>query len=323
MQEQLFSLLENVRNAGDEVSRTELNQLLREHPEARTIMSEMLVNEHALISHLRHESIVSILDRQPQVPLKRLSDRLLRRSPAWQPISAGLLLGALLGVLGVRMVMGMPVAEAVARQITLADHKFSSLDLGLIPNRFPVLFGEWSGDPAEVIERADGNRELRFLRTANIAGAPSGLARSCDVFQLIDLQPLREQCGDTASEQTTVLKLSASFRQENPPADLPDLRGVCRISLFQAKPESIAKHWPGILRDAVAVGGKAVRLGVGGESRLSASCILPPEATVAVISVSMHAGTNTGHAVGLGDSFVSDVALTAIIQPAFPLQQFH
>jgi len=321
MEDQLLRLLEDVRLDGDEVSRRALNSLLRDQPEARAIMAEMLVNEHALISHLRHESIVSILDKRKQGSLRQQPGRPIHRSPAWQPVSAGLLAGVLLGVLGVRMVLGMPSVEAVVQRFKVVAPHFHSLDVGRLPNHFPIQFGEWCGDPAEVVEQADGSRELRFLRTANITGALNGGARSCDAFQLIDLESLREQFGDEAPPETMILKLSASFRQEHPRPDLPDLRGVCRICLFQMKPELIGKHWPDVLRDAVAVGGKAVCLGTAQEQRASASCILPPEATVAVISVSAHQGTPSGHAVNLGNVFASDIALAVIRPPAILRQR--
>lgn len=318
MEEQLLSLLEDVRNEGDGVSRQALNTLLREQPNARTIMAKLLVNEHALTSHLQHESIVTILARRRCGSFSRQPDRLLRRSPAWQPVTAGLLLGLLLGVAGVRMVVGMPSDEPFARRIQVAAPHFQSLDVGLIPHHFPIQFGEWCGDPAEVIERADGTPELRFLRTANVNGAGAGGAHSCDVFQLVDLQSLRETFGEMPSHDQIILKLSAIFRHDHPRPDLPALRGVCRICFFQAQSDSISGHWPSILRDAIGVGGKAVPLGAGGEELVSASCILPPEATVAVISVSIHSGDPTGHAVDLGDSFASNISLTAIKQPAIP-----
>ena len=52
MEEQLLGLLQKVRDDGDEAARTELNELLRKVPEARTIMSRTLVDEQALVSHL-------------------------------------------------------------------------------------------------------------------------------------------------------------------------------------------------------------------------------------------------------------------------------
>ena len=316
MEVQLLTLLQQVRDDGDEAARTELNQLLRKHPEARTIMAKLLIDEQALISHLRDESIVSILDRERDTTTSLRPSRHARRPLIWRPLIAGLVAGVLAGLMGAGMVWAMNSTEAMARVFNIADGDFESSELGPIPNRFPVRFGEWCGDPAEIIERAGGNRELRFLETANVTGLPNGPASACDVFQLIDLKSLREQWRDMAPEGELTLNLSASFRRDNSQLDLPRARAVCRITLFQTTPETIGKEWPHIVREAVAVGGKAIRLGPAEESpRISASCILPPEATVALITVSVNSGINKNTPTRLGGYFVDNVRLTAIKQP--------
>jgi hypothetical protein len=124
---------------------------------------------------------------------------------------------------------------------------------------FPAYFGNWSGDPAEVIETADGNRVLRFLETANVTGDPNGGASACNVFQLIDLSSLQPQWNTENSGAQVTLELSTRFRREAAPTDaeVPKLNGTCTIYLFQAEPESIGRAWPQVIRDAVAVGNKA------------------------------------------------------------------
>jgi len=217
--------------------------------------------------------------------------------------------------------MNSPEAVAVARAFNIADGDFESLEVGSIPNRFPVRFGQWCGDPAEVIEGADGNRELHFLQTANVTGNPNGRASACNVFQLIDLKSFREQWGDMASEGELTLELSARFRRDQTPLELPNSRAVCRICLFQTEPELIGKNWPHVLRDAVAVGGKAIRFRSAEESpRISASCMLPPEATVALISVSVNSGIKSNSPTDLDGCFVDDVELTATRQPTLPVR---
>ena len=71
IEEQLLNLLQQVRDDRNTVARTELNELLRNRPEARAIMSRMLVDEQALVSHLRDESIVSILDAERGVAISQ------------------------------------------------------------------------------------------------------------------------------------------------------------------------------------------------------------------------------------------------------------
>ena len=94
MEERLLNLLQKVRDDGDEAARTELNELLRKHPEARTIMAKTLVDEQALMSCLRDESIVSILNaeaevatsRPPMKPAIRLLHGRSRLQLLWRPV---------------------------------------------------------------------------------------------------------------------------------------------------------------------------------------------------------------------------------------------
>ena len=104
MEEQLLTLLQKVRDDGDEAARIELNQLLRQHPEARTIMAKVLVDEQALVSHLRDQSIVSILDPEREGASCPPPSRPALTLFAWpQQIAAGLIAGALVGLLGIGM----------------------------------------------------------------------------------------------------------------------------------------------------------------------------------------------------------------------------
>ena len=75
IEEQLLTLLQKVRDDGDKAARTELNELLRKHPEARTTMAKSLVDEQALVSQLRDESIVSILDGEEETRTRLTPDR--------------------------------------------------------------------------------------------------------------------------------------------------------------------------------------------------------------------------------------------------------
>ena len=58
----LLTLLHRAREERDGAARAELNTLLREEAEARKIISRLLVDEQALVSHLREESIVAIIE---------------------------------------------------------------------------------------------------------------------------------------------------------------------------------------------------------------------------------------------------------------------
>ena len=322
IEEQLLTLLQKVRDDGDEAARTQLNELLRHDPEARAIMATMLVDEQALVSHLRDESIVSILDPERDGAATSPASRPTLRLFAWpQQIAAGLIAGALVGLLGVGMVWAVGSPKSQARLVPVSNGAFED-SVGPIDIGFPSGFGGWSGDPAEVIVEPDGNRTLRFLQTANVTGDPNGGAVACNVFQIIDLSSLQQQWDTENSEAQITLELSGKFRRQAAPndAELPRLRGGLAIHLYRAEPESIGKAWPLVIRDAIAVGKKIIKLEPSDEpATISASCILAPEATIALISLSANTKTPTKTPIPLGGYFVDDVRLTVTRQPTLPV----
>ena len=195
--------------------------------------------------------------------------------------------------------------------------------LGLVKREFPTSFGYWAGDPAEVIEEPDGNRILRFLETANVTGKPNGGASASNVFQLIDLSSLQQEWNTENSDSQFTLELSARFRRESSPTDakLPKIAGSCTIHLYQAEPDAIGKAWPHVISEAVAIGNKVVRLKPGEEGkRVTASCILEPEANLALISVNVNARKPSITPIRLGGYFVDNVKLTVIRQPNLPVR---
>jgi hypothetical protein len=323
MEERLLNLLQKVRDDGDEAARTELNELLRKRPEARTIMSRTLVDEQALVSHLRDESIVSILDAEGEVainqPPTRPTIRLLARP---QQIAVALVAGAIVGLLGLGVVWAVNSPKSQAREIHVANGDFEAFS-GLVDIGFPSHFGHWGGNPAEVIEEADGNRVLRLLKTENVNGGPDDFASNCSVFQLIDLSFLRQQWETTNPETQVTLNLSARFRREAAPTDaeLPKLAGSCRIYLFNMNPEAIGERWPRVIReDGVGFGNTMIKLAPGEEpTTITASCLLGSEATVALIVVSASSRSRAAP-IELGGYFVDDVQLTVIKQPNLPVE---
>ena len=318
MEERLLNLLQIVRDDGDEAARTELNELLRKEPEARAVMARTLVDEQALMSHLRDESIVSILDAEGELAAPQSSTRPALRLLAWpQQISVALVTGAIVGLLGAGVVWAMNSPQSQARVLHVPNGDFEAFS-GPVEIGIPSHFGGWGGNPAEVTEEADGNRVLRFLKTGNVSGEPDDLASNCAVFQLVDLSSLRQQLGITGPETQVTLNLSARFRRQPAPTDaeLPKLVGICRIYLFNAEPEAIGKGWPRVINeDGVGYSKKAIKLAPGDEpATITASCLWESEATVALIVVAASTKSR-GAPIELGGYFVDDVQLTAIRQP--------
>jgi anti-sigma factor RsiW len=243
---------------------------------------------------------------------------------AWpRQIAAGLVAGMFVGLLGVGMVWAIGSPKAEARVFNIAHGDFESLAVGPMSKGFPVRFGEWGGNPAEVVKEASGNKILRLVRTANVKGDPGGFASNCSVFQLVDLSALRQQWEIDPSQAHYSLKLSARFRRDPAPSDaeLQKPKASVRIFLFQSEPESIREAWPRVVQQAEALGKKSIKLEPGDDAAtLSTSCILDSDATVALIAVAASAGYKSATSVPLGGYFVDDVQLTLIKQPKLPVQ---
>ena len=263
------------------------------------------------------------LDQEP-IPFPQEEPKKNTRihSLAWtRQLAAAIIAGGFVGLTGLGVVWAVNSPRIEARPVPVADSSFESMS-GAIPRGFPSQFGQWSGDPAEVVVDADGNRQLRFLETANVTGKPGGGASACNAFQLIDLSALQQEWDMKNSNDQFTLELSANFRREAAPTDaeLPKSRLTITIQLYQAAPDSIGKAWPNITREAVAISNKALRLAPGETSTLSASCLLDPEANLALISVNANSGSGIATPVNLGGYYVDEVQLTAIKQPALPVR---
>ena len=237
-------------------------------------------------------------------------------------VAAGLAAGMFVGLLGVGMIWAIGSPKAEARVFDIAHGDFEKIAEGPTPTQFPIRFGEWAGNPAEVVKEASGNKILRFVRTANVKGDPDGSASNCSVFQLVDLSVLRRQLEAKPSQAQYSLKLSARFRRDPAASDaeLHRSKVSLRIFLFQAEPESIGETWPQVVRQAEALGKKSIKLEPGEDAIISTSCFLESDATVALIAVAASAGYNSKTSVSLGDYFVDDVQLTVIKQPKLPVE---
>ena len=304
----------------------------RTSPEAAESLSERIVADKDVRSRylkaaqihgaLADETLA--LDQEPEpIAASPELQKVIWRFAWPRQLAAGLVAGLFVGLLGAGAVWAINSPKAEARVFDIAHGDFESMAEGPIPKGFPVRFGEWGGNPAEVVEEADGNRILRLLATANVKEDPNGFASNCSVFQLVDLSALRQQWEAEQSQAQFSLNLSARFRRDPAPndADLPKPKASVRIFLFRAEPESIRDAWPRVVQQAEALGKKSIKLEPGDDAAtISTSCILESDATVALIAVAASAGFNSKTSVPLGGYFVDDVQLTVIKQPKLPVQ---
>jgi len=240
-----------------------------------------------------------------------------------KPFPSSLIAALLAGLLGAGMAWAIGSPKAEVRALRVADGSFDTLPVGPIQRGFSPRFGEWSGDPLEVIEEANGNRRLRFLETGNVKGNPQGGSTACNAFQFIDLTSLRHlwQADDPDAHHT--LELSVHFERKAAAIDdaFPKLHAACRMYLFDISPDAIADGWPNVLSDVMAVGKKRVRLEAGETSgRVLASCLLEPDATVALITLDVGLGMHTTTPVELGNFYADDVELTLTSRPKLPVR---
>jgi hypothetical protein len=208
MELRLLTLLQKVRDERDAESRTELNDLLRVDSDARKTMAASLVNEQAIISHLRDQSIVSILNPDPRStlpPKSTCEPSWLQWSPLWATAA-----GILFGVLCTSVVFGYAISS-LGNTITFLHESFESGPAPLVVGR-PDKADVWSGDYSEIVgeqqgvKPESGLRMLRFLR-ADYEGRSVPESFSSDVFQLIDVRPYRREFADSGA----VVQLSAVF----------------------------------------------------------------------------------------------------------------
>ncbi len=272
---------------------------------------------------LADETLALDVESEPEVKAAAPEQQKVLGQFAWpRQIAAGLVAGIFVGLLGVGMIWAIDSPKVEAQVFDIAHGDFETMAEGPTPMQFPVRFGEWAGNPAEVVKEADGNKILRFVRTANVKGTPDGIASNCSVFQLVDLTALRQQLEAEQTQGHYSLKLSARFRRAPAASDaeLHKSKVSVRIFLFQAEPESISETWPQVVRQAEALGKKSIKLEPGEDAIISTSCFLESDATVALIAVAASAGYNSKTSVSLGGYFVDDVQLTVIKQPKLPIQ---
>ena len=273
---------------------------------------------------LADETLPLGMEAEPETMVVESEPQKVAWQFAWpRQIAAGLVAGIIVGLLGVGMAWAIGTPKAEAQVFDIAHGDFESMAEGPTPTQFPVRFGEWSGNPAEVVKEADGNKILRFVRTANVKGTPDGIASNCSVFQLVDLTALRQQLEAEQTQGNYSLKLSARFRRDASLSDneLSNPKATLRIFLFQGEPETIGETWPQVVRQAEALGKKSIKLQPGSDAAtISTSCILESDATVALIAVAATAGYNSKTPVTLGGFFVDDVQLTVIKQPKLPVE---
>lgn len=305
----------------------QLQPLLREKPEARRLLRDLSTIDTKLqdLAAANPETL-----RLLAAPILRQTQHEPNASRLtlhnWRPLAAAAA-GLVFGLLSASMLW----AYAVPRAVTTVEQLFSLVDgsfekqPGRIPSGFPVALGTWSGDDAEIVadgstEAGDGHQLLRFKEVGREANTPEKPAKLCDVYQLIDLRPLRAQM---LAKGESVLELSAEFLDARKESGDP-VRFMCLMYLFEGDPLMMHQSWPLSLNEAVGSGASKFISQGGGSNHwktVTASCVLPVHADFAVVQIGAGFLTPAGIPTPtLGAQFADHVTLTLRTQPALPVR---
>ena len=244
LEQRLLHLLQAVRDTRDTSARAELNTLLRENADARSTMARLMVDEQALISRLRDDSIVALLEPAPkaETPL-RTSTRWF----AWRPLTAAAA-GLVIGLFSASMVFGFG-ARSVEKVISLLQESFEGGPAPLVKG-IPQDVNLWSGDYSEVVERyegvkpKDGTKMVRMLRSDFEGKASSMPNRQGDLSRIIDVRSFMRD----ANGGEFVMTLSALFNA----APFPDSQRYDGVVALYALGE-LGSTEESLMEDALAI----------------------------------------------------------------------
>ncbi len=317
-------LLESRTRTLSAAEREELNATLLTHEDVRAHAAQRLMDDAALAEHLRAAQMESLLaaDAGGMLGATQPFSEVKRRTGwfQWRPLTAaaaGIAIGLFCATVAWAVAAPRVVATA-ARLFALVDGSFEKQS-GAVPSGFPATLGVWSGDEAEFVtgDAREGRRMLRFVSPSSDGSDPQGRAISCDVFQLVDLRPLRP---GLSAEGDAVLELSADFLDARRSNTNPSVTFMCQLFLFKGDSEVLHKTWPLNNADTVSSGSADVTTLGGGPAawkKVTAKCLVPVDADFAVIQIA--ARPNLRPAI-LESLFADDIQLTLKTQPRLPVR---
>jgi hypothetical protein len=281
---------------------TAMEQAMLDDPSKRQLFAEAQVRSMALHDRFRQQAF------QSGCGFSRNSEK-TRRIWITRPIAA-MAAGLVIGLFSASIVWAISSPKATTERL------FSLLNGSFDENRveagFPRQTGLWGGDEAAI-----NNGKLRFIAPGSDSNNPGAQAMSCDVFQLVDLRPLRHTL---SREGDSVLELSASFLDARPYNTKPSVTFFCQLYLFQGDPTVLHDSWPQSITETLASGSAQVTtLGrdTKGARTLTAKCLVPAEADFAVIQIAARPNIRPAK---LDSLFADDVKLALKTQPSLPVR---
>jgi hypothetical protein len=214
LEHRLLRLLQAVRDTQDTSARAELNMLLRDNPEARPIMARLMVDEEALISRLREDGIVELLE---PAPTHKTAPRMRTRWLAWRPLTA-MTAGVVFGLFGASVLLGFgPGGRWTEKVTSLFVESFESGPAPLMAG-VPQELNRWSGDLSEVVgeqqgvKPAHGTKMIRMLRADFEGKSTAKLNTYGDLIKIVDVRAFtRETNGGEVVLSASALFNAATF----------------------------------------------------------------------------------------------------------------
>jgi hypothetical protein len=295
----LTTLLQKVRDEQDDQARSELNALLLTDAAARRAMAVALVNEQVLISHLRDQSIVSILntDSFPKAAVPKTA-----RWFAWRPLTAAAA-GIVFGMLCTSVLFGYVAQRAVQRiPIPVFDPGFEGLkplDKGL-----PHGPDEWGARSALIVSAEKGVQPLAGKQMLRLQPALLGKLDEklyAHAYQVIDLRSLPTEVTSAGRK----VQVTASFCKAT---DGLNPRNCIRLFALNESPDSVTDNFwskeenEDIVAMAQRFETKAVK---SGWHPVSVEMPLPPSAQSLIIIFSANCPKQDAAASYLDDVQVS------------------
>lgn len=298
--------------------------------EAASLQELLKQDDNAARLYLRYTNLDLALESKASsmdATRELLTAPIISRSPrwtSWRPLTAAAA-GIVFGMLCASVVFGYATARTIAtssRLFALVDGSFEKVT-GRVASGFPSGFGKWSGDDAEIVSgnAKDGKQALRFVQAEREPRGSNSGAGACDVFQLVDLRPLKAE----SEPGETTLELSAQFLDaRGGPGE--KVRFVARLHLFAGSPEGLGKEWPLPRKEALATGsGIAFSTGESPQTwqSVTTKVFLPQEADFAVVHLLVNipeSWPNRTTPATFGAQYADDVRLTLKTQPALPVR---
>ena len=212
LEHRLLRLLQAVRDTLDTSARAELNMLLRDNPEARPIMARLMVDEQALISRLREDGIVELLE---PAPTQKAAPKMQSRWFASRTLTA-MSAGVFFGLFGASMVFGTG-GRWTEKVRPLFAESFESGPVPLVTG-VPQQPNQWSGDLSEVVgeqqgvKPAHGTKMIRMLRADFEGKSLTKLNTYGDLMKIVDVRAFtRETNGGEVVLSASALFNAATF----------------------------------------------------------------------------------------------------------------